>query len=74
MCVDEFLGACPTLETSLALLYLDTYLTYIPNSFSILIFTDRVQTCCDQQELSFNKPLISTGEAVFEIFWLLEHA
>ena len=43
--------------------------TYV---FSILTFTDRVQKCCDQQKLSFNTRLISTGEAVFEIFWLLD--
>lgn len=44
MCVDEFLGTRPTLETSIgsALQH-----TYVPNSFSILTFTDRVQKCCD---------------------------
>ena len=46
--------------------------TYVPNPFSILTFTDRAQQCCDQQDLNFNTRLISTGEAVFEIFWLLD--
>ena len=67
MCVDEVLGARPTLETSIGSALQDTY---VPNPFSILTFTDRVQKFCDQQDLSFNTRLNSTGEAVLEIFWL----
>lgn len=68
MCVDEFLGARPTLEMSIGSALQDTY---VPNSFFILTFPDRVQRCCDQQELSFNTRSNSTGEAVFEILLLL---
>ena len=46
--------------------------TYVPNSFFILTFTDRVQTDRDQRELSFDKCLDSTGEAVSEILSLLD--
>ena len=68
MCVDEFLGARPTLET-----YWLCSTGYIRTKFLfVFTFTNRLQEIFDQQELSFNTSLNSTGEAVFEIFWLLD--